>query len=247
MQEVWGSSPHSSTKQRVGQDDRLFVWIQDNQQRRYCIVVHMAQDHFERHSHNAGQAGVLDWNFNIIFDEAAVHRWAEEYSSLLKRPELYEPIPPQWLHSTILRVGRYEDYTQEEMLQVADRVQELVRDVKLSTCQFGTYKNIHGNVTFALTPEEQIEKLYSAVVTALEEVVGPERATKSPYGRFISHTSLAYTGTQDNEAAIDESMHSAGIKSPTFRIRHMPLIKQRPVDGHYEWEIVKDVTLSQDG
>ncbi len=82
----------------------------------FCYSSRMAQDHFERHNH---YDGVVDWNFNVVYQqEPSIVAMAQAYEPLLERPELYEPIPTEWLHATILRVGALEDYTEEEMLAV---------------------------------------------------------------------------------------------------------------------------------
>jgi 2'-5' RNA ligase len=202
----------------------------------------MAQDHFERHNH---YDGVVDWNFNVVYrQDPSVVAMAKSYEPLIKRPELYEPIPTEWLHATILRVGPVEDYTISEMLEVAELVQERLKAIQFPEFNFGHHVLVHGNVCFRIEPESELEKLYEAVTESLEKVVGPDRATKSPYGKFIAHTSLAYTKNQDNEAEIDNMLGSANITPATFKIRHMPLIKQRPTNGHYEWEVVKDVLIS---
>jgi hypothetical protein len=108
---------------------------------------------------------------------------------------------------------------------------------------FGALKIFHGNITFTIEPEAELEKLYLAVTEALEEVVGPERATKSRYGHFIAHSSLAYSKARDNDQETEEELTAANITPASFRISHMPLIKQWPTDSHYEWEVVKDIRV----
>lgn len=202
----------------------------------------MAQDHFERHSH---YDGVIDWNFNVIFnDQPSVATMSEAYRPLLQKSWFYETIPNEWLHATILRVGTVAEYTEDEMLTVADKVQARVRDLQLPEFHFGSHVIIHGNVCFKIEPEAELEKLYIAVIESLEEVVGTERATKSPYGHFIAHTSLVYTKRRENEADTEAELSTANIEPAKFRIHHMPLIRQRPTGGHYEWEVVKDIQVS---
>ncbi len=202
----------------------------------------MAQDHFERHKHHDG---VTDWNFNVTFeDQPSVAAMAKAYKPLLSRPELYEPIPVKWLHATILRVGTVDEYTEDEMLAVAQAVQERMRGIRMPEFHFGKHKIIFGNICFPVEPERELGKLYTAVTESLELVVGPNRATKSPYGHFIAHTSLVYTKQRDNEDETEALLEAADIKPATFSIKHVPLIKQKPINGHYEWEIVKDIIIS---
>lgn len=114
----------------------------------------MAQDHFERHNH---YPGVVDWNFNVVFaGDRSVAAMAEAYKPLLTKPEFYEPIPTEWLHATILRVGKLEDYTEAEMLAVADKVQNRGKDLILPEFHFGDHMIIYGNVCFKIEPEAEL-------------------------------------------------------------------------------------------
>ncbi len=202
----------------------------------------MVQDHFERHDH---YNGVVDWNFNVVFtDQPSVAAMAEAYKPLLQKAWFYDTIPDEWLHATILRVGTVADYSKDEMLAVADKVQARVHDLRLPEFHFGSHVIIHGNVCFKIEPEAKLEKLYTIVTEALAEVVGAERSTKSPYGHFIAHTSLVYTKTRGNETDTHTELNTANIEPAKFRIHHMPLIRQRPTKGHYEWEVVKDIRVS---
>lgn len=202
----------------------------------------MAQDHFERHNHHDG---VIDWNFNVTFaDQPSVAAMAEAYRPLLLKPHFYDPIPAQWMHATILRVGKVDEYTETEMLAVAEKVQDRLRGMKFGEFHFGPLKIIHGNVAFSIQPESELEKLYTAVTESLEEVVGSARATKSPYGHFIAHSSLVYSKARDNEKETETELGNANIEPASFYIHHMPLIRQRPTQGHYEWDIVKDIVVT---
>jgi hypothetical protein len=206
-----------------------------------CYDKPMAQDHFERHNHHAG---VIDWNFNVTFEgEASVAAMADGYKLFLSRPELYAPIPAQWLHATILRIGTADEYKEAEMLSVAELVQERVGSLNLPEFHFGAPKILFGNVCFPIEPSPELEKLYTIVTESLQQIVGQARATKSPYGSFIAHSSFVYTKARDNEAETEAMLAGVDIPPARFRIRHMPLIRQRPVDGHYEWEVVRDISV----
>lgn len=202
----------------------------------------MVQDHFERHNH---YEGVVDWNFNIVYnDQPSVAAMAQAYAPVLRQPYLYDPIPGQWLHATILRVGKVEDYSEAEMLAVAEKVQQGVQDLRLLEFHFGKQVQVFGAFCFRIEPEAELAKLYQVVVESLESVVGPERTTRAPYGDFIAHTSLAYSRQRDNEAETENLLHQVHIEPATFQVHHMPLIKQRPINGHYEWDIVKDIIIA---
>lgn len=73
----------------------------------------MSTDHFQKHNY---QAGKVDWNFNLIFDDQPqVAAMVSQYAKPLDQPGLYPPVPAKWLHATILRVGTTDEYTKAEM------------------------------------------------------------------------------------------------------------------------------------
>jgi 2'-5' RNA ligase len=201
----------------------------------------MSQDHFEKHAY---QKGKIDWNFNVTYnDQPAVAAMAEAYKSVIQHPGLYPPIPPQWLHATILRVGTTDEYTEAEMLAVAEKIQEEVTRITFLKFSFDSWWLWDGNVCFHLSPDDEFKKLYDVVISALESVVGPERTTKSPHGTFIAHTSLAYAKTHNREDEIHAQLAASRVEPAQFNVTHIPLIKQWPISGHYEWEVVKDIVI----
>ncbi len=77
----------------------------------------MAIDHFIKHKWSRERT---DWNFNILFnDQPQVAGLASQYAPLVKHPGLDDPVPGQWLHATVLRVGFLEDFPEAERLAVA--------------------------------------------------------------------------------------------------------------------------------
>jgi|GEM_PF-1901112 2'-5' RNA ligase len=203
----------------------------------------MAIDHFERHFYKKDQ---VDWNFNLIFDgQPAVADMAQEYAKIIRHPGLYDPIPVEWLHATILRIGLTDDYTESEMLAVAAKVQASVAGLDLPEFSFDSWWLWSGGIVLHITPDDEFGKLYDHVLAALEAVVGPKRATRSPHGTLIAHTSLAYPKTYRTEYEVMEQLLAQPVRPAKFRATHMPLIRTWPTNGHYEWEIVQDITIGK--
>lgn len=201
----------------------------------------MAKDHFEKQDFKPGQ---VSWNFNLVFDDQpAVAKMAEEYATAIQHPGLYPPIPPQWLHATILAVGSPDDYSQAEMLEVATKLQTTLAQLVLPEFSFDSWWLWGGNVVLHVSPDDEFGKLYDHVIKALQSVVGPKRTTHSPHGNFIAHTALAYTKTHDREHEIIQQLSAYPVESAQFKATRMPLIKTYPANGHWEWEIVKDIAI----
>jgi 2'-5' RNA ligase len=203
----------------------------------------MALDHFEKHFYKNNQ---IDWNFNVLFDgQPAVTAMAEQYAKIIQYPGLYKPIPPQWLHATILRVGLIDDYSEAEMLAVAAKLQQSLAELNLPQFSFDSWWLWGGNVTLHISPDDEFTKIYDHVIAALESVVGPDRTAKSPHGNFVAHTTLAYTKTHDKEQEIHAQLVASPIKPASFSTKNLSLIKQWPTAGHYEWEVIKEIPIGQ--
>jgi 2'-5' RNA ligase len=205
----------------------------------------MATDHFERHRVKA-EGDKPWWNFNVVFDnQPDVVRMAQQYAPLLQHPGLYEPIPPQWLHSTILAVGTTHEFTELEMLAVADKLEPLLANLELPEFQFDSWWIWEGNVVLHISPEDEFTRIYDAVTEALTQTVGPKRTRKSPYGNFVPHTSLAYTRTHDKEHEIHRQLVEHPVVPAAFKVAYLPLIRQWPKNGHYEWEVVRKIPIGR--
>lgn len=202
----------------------------------------MATDHFQKHFFKDNQ---VDWNFNVLFNDPAVSKLAEAYAKVIRHPGLYDPIPPQWLHATILRVGLVEDYSEAEMLAVAAKLQQNLAGLSLPEFSFDSWWLWDGNVVLHISPDDEFSKIYDQVVAALEAVVGPERAAKSPHGRFVAHTSLAYTKTHTQEQEINRQLANHASPAASFKAHSVSLIRQWPTNGHYEWEVVQDIPIGK--
>ena len=136
----------------------------------------MARDHFEKHSY---QKGKIDWNFNILFDDQPqVAQMAQKYAKLLDHPGLYPPIPPQWLHATVLRIGTTDEYSEVEIMQMADKLESKLASLSLPEFLLGPWWIWSGNPVLHITPEGPLAELFKLTLSMVEEVVGENRTPK---------------------------------------------------------------------
>ncbi len=203
----------------------------------------MSTDHFQKHDY---QAGKIDWNFNIVFDDQPqVAAMVEKYAKLLDHPGLYPPIPSQWLHSTILRVGTTEEYTEEEMRAVAEALKPKLAGLQLPELKLGPWWMWGSTPVLHMAPEDPIDELFELIMAEIEKVVGKNRMPQPT--RFIPHVTLAYTRTTDKAIEVYEKLLANPIPPVTFKASRMPLIKQQVIDHVYQWEVVEDLQLGSIG
>jgi 2'-5' RNA ligase len=234
----------------------------------------MAIDHFVKHKYARER---VDWNFNILFnDQPQVARLARQYQPLIKHQGLYSPVPTQWLHATVLRVGFLEEFSEAEMLAVADVLAPKLANMRLSELLLGQRWWLwNGGPVLGITPKHQLQEVFRQVLKALIIVVGRDRlpalttdsasqpmkafdyflkASSVVVGRdrlpikfqFIPHISLAYPKTYHSELELLRRLQSHPIDSVAIRAKSLSLIKQEVKDDYYMWEIVKDLPIGQD-
>jgi hypothetical protein len=204
----------------------------------------MAIDHFLKRRLKENQ---VDWNFNVVFEgQTAVAEMLKQYAPALQHPGLYGAIPLEWLHATVLSMETIEDFTEQEMLAVADKLEPLLASLELPEFNFDSWWLWGGNVVLHISPEDEFTKIYDAVVNALTQVVGPERTVKTPHGEFIAHSSLAYTRSHNTEHELHDQLVKHPLVTPaSFRVTYLPLLRQWAHDGHYEWEVIKKIPIGR--
>jgi 2'-5' RNA ligase len=204
----------------------------------------MAVDHFQKHRYQENQR---DWNFNVLFDgQSAVIKMAKDYARLLDHQALYPPVPPRWLHATILRVGSVDDYRESEMVAVAEILQHKLACLELPTFAFDSWWLWGGNVVLHISPEDQFSKLHDHLICALRAVVGRERVDTLSKSEFIPHVTLAYTRSHHREHEINARLAAGPVESAVFVTTRLSLISQWQTGGHYEWRVVKNIPVGRD-
>jgi hypothetical protein len=226
----------------------------------------MAIDHFDKHK---SQIGRTDWNFNFLFDDQPqVAELAGKYAPLLNHPGLHKPIPGQWLHATLLRVGFLEDFTEAEMLAVADKFARKLANIELPPLIVGERCRLwNGGPFLSITPEQPLREIFSHSLGSLLAVVGRDRlpALTVPPGllntltaaigrdrlpgrlQFVPHITLAYPKTYNDERGLRKQLESHPIAGTEVRINNVSLIKQRVVDDYYAWDVIKSLSIGQAG
>ena len=197
----------------------------------------MALEHFEKHSY---QKGKVDWNFNILFDDQPqIVQIAKEYAKLLTHPVLYPSIPTQWLHATVLLVGTTDEYSEAEMLQVAEKLTPELAKLSLHEFLLGPWWIWSGNPVLHITPEGPLVELFNLTLSTVKEVVGEKRTPKP--SRFIPHITLAYSPTYDGEKEVHSQLSTKHIKPVKFRVSKLSLVKQRQASSYYDWKVIKEL------
>jgi 2'-5' RNA ligase len=198
----------------------------------------MADDHFQT---NLWEPDEVDWHFLIrLQDQNHMRSIVEQYARIYRHPGLYPPIPFEWLHMTIVRIGRVTTITHEEMHAVVDHLRPILERMHLPAVLLGPWWLWTGSVVLHVTPEEPLTRLFNAVMTALNQVLG-DRAPK-PSG-FIPHVTLAYARTYQQEIEVHKQLSAQWIDPIPVHIRTLSLVKEKQTVPFYSWDIVTDVPV----
>lgn len=198
----------------------------------------MTIDFFKKH---AWQRGEVDWHFLVIFDkEPGIEEFAEKYKQPLDHPGLHTPIPAEWLHMTILRVGPITEISDEQMDKVCQLIQEQSRGLIMPELSLNSPWSWSGSVCVHVDPEDEIKKLYGITASACNQILDYETDTPE---KFIPHVTLAYPKDTEDDAEIVRQIEQSQIEPFTFKPTELCLVKQTQTPPYYQWEVVKRLRL----
>jgi 2'-5' RNA ligase len=163
---------------------------------------------------------------------------------LLEHPGLHPPIPPQWLHATILRIGSTNDYSEEEVQAIAKTLESRLATLKLSTFTFGPWWLRQGSVTLRIQPNDQLSHLHKQALNAVESVTGTRQTDRPIAAPFEPHVTLAYAKSHGSEDELLDRLAKQPVLPITFNLKKISLTQQWPIRGRYEWEVLKDIPLA---
>jgi 2'-5' RNA ligase len=198
----------------------------------------MANDHFQTERWEADET---DWHFLIrLSNQRQLRDIVERYAQVYHHAGLYPPIPFEWLHMTIARVGTIKNVTCDEMNKVVEILRPTLTQLKLPVFRLGPWWLWTGSVVLHVTPEEPVTRLFNEVMSALETVLG-ERTPSLP--QFIPHVTLAYARTYHEELEVHKKLSAQWIEPAPFHITALSLVKERQTVPFYSWEVVTDISI----
>lgn len=198
----------------------------------------MAIDFFKKHAWGPGE---IDWHFLVIFDkEPGIKDFAEKYKQTLDHPGLHTPIPAEWLHMTVLRVGPTTKISDEQMDKVCELIKEQTRELDLPELSLNSPWSWSGSVCLHVNPEEEVKKLYEITANACDQIL--DYKTDKP-AEFIPHVTLAYPKDTDDDEGIAKQVAQSRVEPFAFKPIELCLVKQTQTPPYYRWEVVRRLSL----
>ncbi len=200
----------------------------------------MAEDHFEANPWKPNEA---DWHFLIrLNNQSQLRTMVTRYAKIYDHPGLYPPIPFEWLHMTVLRIGSVANITDQEMNDVLEQLFPALEMIHVPELLLGPWWLWTGSVVLHVTPEEPITHLFNAVTKVMNTVVG-EKAPKPD--RFIPHVTLAYARNYQQEREVHQQLCAQWIDPVPLHIDTLSLVKEKQTSPLYRWDTVTDIPIGK--
>jgi len=203
-------------------------------------ISYMAEDHFTT---NIWKPNQVDWHFLIrLNNQNQIRDVVNRYAKIYDHPGLYPPIPFEWLHMTILRIGSVANITDQEMNDVIEQLFPALEMIHVPELLLGPWWLWTGSVVLHVTPEEPITHLFNAVMKAMITVLG-EKALKP--GEFIPHVTLAYARNYQQEREVHKQLCAQWIDPIPLHINTLSLVKEKQTSPLYRWDTVTEIPIGK--
>lgn len=194
-------------------------------------------DHWSRPSWSDG-ARAYYWMlaFRDVPELKALAQHCQEALSPLQ----LDPVPTEWLHVTLVRVGAPGSVDTAQLRGLAGQAQALVPET--FTMRATPLAGSRGAVRLTLTPWEPLVRLHAALVAANASVGLP---AKKPTALFRPHLSLAYNNRPRPARPVIETV--AGLRSlPSMElsVADVQLVELRRRGAEYRWDVLESLPLT---
>jgi 2'-5' RNA ligase len=151
-----------------------------------------------------------------------------------------DPVPSDWLHVTLARVGSPGDVDTAQLRQLVEKTTTMVPgDFAVRATPLAGSR---GAVRLTLSPWEPLVRLHAALVAA-GSAAGLE--VKKPTSAFRPHLSLAYNNRRREAAPVIQAVTSLRSLPPVeLIVTDVQLVELRRRGTEYRWEALETVPLT---
>ncbi|WP_414169148.1 2'-5' RNA ligase family protein [Streptoverticillium reticulum] len=180
-------------------------------------------------------------HWHLLFDDQpAVRDFARAHAEILSRHPELNPVPVEWLHSTLQSVG---PLTPDQAAAIAAAARSVLRAIEPFELEIGPAQAIHNGVVPAVYPEERISALFWALRRATESVIGAEAMPKAPEV-FWPHMSLAYSGAEWDHDELSRALVKLRPSRARMRVTRAVLVDQQQTwRDRYTWTVLAEAPL----
>lgn len=172
-------------------------------------------------------------------DIPALSELAQQCQEALS-PLRLDPVPTDWLHVTLVRVGTPGSVDTAQLHALADRARALLTEP--FTVRATPLAGSRGAVRLTLTPWEPLVKLHAALIAANASA---GLATKKPTALFRPHLSLAYNNRRRPAGPVIETVTGLrSLSSVELSVADVQLVELRRCGAEYRWDVLESPPLT---
>lgn len=183
-----------------------------------------------------------DLNVNVSVPMPVANLLGDCFRELEGCPGIFGVVPPAWMHITVLRLGRWTEFSPQERELLTEQLSAAVATVPAFTAHIDSWWLWDGSVVLHLSPDDSWQPLYGAVRAAASMVIGPARVPHSPHGMFLPHVTVAYSTGRDQPTTRERL---SGISPPTMSlsVAAAVVVRQRRTATHFVWDTLRELPL----
>jgi len=185
-----------------------------------------------------GQAQ-LYWHI-LMKDQQEVRALAALAQQRLARFPGLHFTPPEWLHSTVLRVGLADGIAAASIGEMIEEARRRLRTVPPISVSLGRVLYHPEAITLGVQPADALDSVFDAVQDAAQSIVGkPEYAERTCW---TPHVTVAYSTTVQPAGPIIAAL---GRELPECKITvsSVSLIAQQGAERQWDWQPVAEAQL----
>lgn len=197
---------------------------------------------------HAWPAGRADLHWHVLFSTDEVRAaLTDPYAELTHRPGL-EPVPPEWLHMTVLHSGPAAEATGAEIKQIIDGVRAGARGLAPFEVTFA--QPAAGNVAIECLgqPGPPARALWEMTWQQTHQVVD-DRWPRIP-GIYYPHISLAYAAgpkaLEVDRSTLKVWLSDHGRGEVTLRAERLVYVAQSHDRHRITWEVLEEIPLGHE-
>lgn len=170
----------------------------------------------------------------LTFDSDALRALAEQCQQRLDSTYL-DPVPPEWLHMTLLKVGSDKAVDVGELPSFVSAARTRLTDFDAFSLQVGPLSGSRSALRFSVTPWDQLSALHSLLRQSVIDV----NSTASPKQteHFRPHLGIAYNNHRRwSDTVVAEVEALREIEPVGVEVSQVKLVRLKRVDHQYRWD-----------
>ena len=189
--------------------------------------------------------GRADLHWHIIPAAEDATKITHAYHRIAHRPGLH-PIPPEWIHITLMHGGPVDQYTERELRQIHETVTAACRSIPPLTLTAGRPEIGRRAVTLPVWPGPPLRALWDLTRVA-DAGATSARAPVLPLV-YAPHLTLAYGATPGaHRPQLQADRADLNVHEMTLHVSRLALVAQTHDGEGITWRTLTTVPLTGEG